>query len=63
MALLFAFAFARPDLTLAMMSYAYLLSAFVEMIVLRLRHRGSEPAPATALPTLPAQDLSDADRL
>jgi CDP-diacylglycerol--serine O-phosphatidyltransferase len=62
-ALLFAFVFAHPPRTLVTISYAYLLSAFVEMIVLRLRHRGTEPAPATHIPTLPARDLSDADRL
>ena len=62
-ALLFAFVFAHPALTLVTISYTYLLSAFVEMIVHRVRHRGHEPAAATQINSLPAQDLSDADRL
>jgi CDP-diacylglycerol--serine O-phosphatidyltransferase len=59
-ALLFAFVFAHPALTLVTISYTYLLSAFVEMLVHRLRQRGHEPAAATHLP---AQDLSEADQL
>src|SRR3954451_3460714 len=39
-ALLFSFIFAHPALTLVTMSHAYLLSAFIEMIVHRVRHRG-----------------------
>jgi CDP-diacylglycerol--serine O-phosphatidyltransferase len=60
-ALLFAFVFAHPAFTLVTISYAYLLSAFVEMIVHRIRHRGHEPAPATQIPALPAHDMSDAE--
>ena len=56
-ALLFAFVFAHPALTLVTISYAYLLSAFVEMIVTRFRRR-HEPAqlPAHATPA-PAADV------
>jgi CDP-diacylglycerol--serine O-phosphatidyltransferase len=46
-ALLFAFVFAHPALTLVTLSYAYLLSAFIEMIVTRVRHRGHEPESAS----------------
>jgi CDP-diacylglycerol---serine O-phosphatidyltransferase len=52
-ALLFAFIFARPASALLTISYAYLLSAFVEMIVQRARHRGHDAAPAAAAPVLP----------
>ena len=57
-ALLFAFVFAHPALTLVTISYAYLLSAFVEMIVTRIRQRGHAPVhiPAQAAPP---QDLPD----
>jgi CDP-diacylglycerol--serine O-phosphatidyltransferase len=55
-ALLFAFIFAHPPLTLVTISYAYLLSAFVEMIVTRVRHR-HEPAPILASSPLTPTDL------
>ena len=48
--LFFAFIFAHPPLTLVTISYAYMLSAFVEMIVHRVRHRGHAPAQAPAQP-------------
>jgi CDP-diacylglycerol---serine O-phosphatidyltransferase len=38
-ALFFAFVFAHPALTLVTASYVYLVSAFVEMVVHRFRHR------------------------
>jgi CDP-diacylglycerol--serine O-phosphatidyltransferase len=44
LALLFAFLFAHPALALVVISYAYLLSAFIEMIVHRVRRREHEPA-------------------
>jgi CDP-diacylglycerol--serine O-phosphatidyltransferase len=44
-ALFFAFIFAHPAATLVVISYAYLLSAFIEMIVNRVRRREHEPAP------------------
>ena len=43
-ALLFALVFAHPALTLVALSYTYLLSAFVEIVVTRLRHRPPQPA-------------------
>jgi len=51
-ALFFAFIFAHPALTLVVISYAYLLSAFVEMIVHRVRHRDHETSqvPAPVIP-------------
>jgi CDP-diacylglycerol--serine O-phosphatidyltransferase len=52
-ALLFSFVFAHPALTLVTMSYTYLLAAFVELIVHRLRHRGHEPAAAGQISALP----------
>jgi CDP-diacylglycerol--serine O-phosphatidyltransferase len=60
-ALLFAFVFAHPALTLVTISYAYLLSAFVEMIVHRVRHRDHEPAAADHIPPLSTHDMSDAE--
>jgi CDP-diacylglycerol--serine O-phosphatidyltransferase len=56
-ALLFAFVFAHPPLTLVTISYSYLLWAFIEMIVQRIRHRGHEPAEATFPASLSQQDL------
>jgi hypothetical protein len=44
-ALFFAFIFAHPAATLVVISYAYLLSAFIEMIVHRVRRRDHESAP------------------
>jgi CDP-diacylglycerol---serine O-phosphatidyltransferase len=44
-ALFFAFIFAHPARTLLVISYAYLLSAFIEMIVHRVRRRDHESAP------------------
>ena len=49
-ALFFAFVFAHPALTLVTISYAYLLSAFVELIVQRVRHRGHASAQAPPQP-------------
>ena len=43
-ALFFAFIFAHPALTLVVISYTYLLSAFIEMIVHRVRRREHDPA-------------------
>jgi CDP-diacylglycerol--serine O-phosphatidyltransferase len=57
-ALLFAFVFAHPALMLVTLSYAYLLSAFVELIVQRIRHRGHEPAEISSTSSLPGSDLS-----
>jgi CDP-diacylglycerol---serine O-phosphatidyltransferase len=54
-ALFFAFVFAHPALTLVTASYAYLVSAFVEMIVHRFRHR-HEPAEG-ATPATPQSEL------
>jgi CDP-diacylglycerol--serine O-phosphatidyltransferase len=54
-ALLFAFVFAHPALTLVVISYAYLLSAFIEIIVHRVRQRGHDAASVTP-PELPAAD-------
>ena len=53
-ALLLAFVFAHPALALVTMSYGYMLSAFVEMIVSRVRHRGHRP-PMLGSGTPPAQ--------
>jgi CDP-diacylglycerol---serine O-phosphatidyltransferase len=50
-ALFIAFLFAHPALTLVTVAYGYLLSAFVEMIVMRVRHRGPEPAHIAASQT------------
>jgi CDP-diacylglycerol--serine O-phosphatidyltransferase len=44
-ALMFAFLFAHPAGALVVVSYAYLLSAFIELIVHRIRRRDHEPAP------------------
>jgi phosphatidylserine synthase len=57
-ALLFALVFAHPPLALVVISYAYLLSAFIETIVQRVRHRGHEPAHVSGLQ---AGELSDAE--
>jgi CDP-diacylglycerol--serine O-phosphatidyltransferase len=43
--LLIAFVFAHPALALVTLSYSYLLSAFVEMLVGRFRHRGGDYKP------------------
>lgn len=56
-ALLFALVFAHPALTLVALSYTYLLSAFIEMAVTRLRHRQPQPAHVPALTTVPPQEL------
>jgi CDP-diacylglycerol---serine O-phosphatidyltransferase len=56
-ALLFAFVFAHPALALVTISYTYLLSAFIEMIVHRIRHRGHEPAQDSFPASLPTQEL------
>ena len=42
----FAAVFAHPAVVLVVVSYAYLVSAFVEIVVTRIRHRGGEPVPA-----------------
>jgi CDP-diacylglycerol--serine O-phosphatidyltransferase len=44
-ALLIAFVSAHPALALVTLSYGYMLSAFIELVTLRVRHR-SEPLPA-----------------
>jgi len=51
-ALFFAFIFAHPALTLVVISYAYLLSAFIEMIVHRVRRREHDTShiPSPVLP-------------
>jgi CDP-diacylglycerol---serine O-phosphatidyltransferase len=54
-AAVFAAVFAHPPIVLVVISYVYLLSAFAEMIVTRLRHRGAEPAPAGVPVEEPAQ--------
>jgi CDP-diacylglycerol---serine O-phosphatidyltransferase len=56
-ALLFAFVFIHPAFALVTLSYAYLLSAFVEMIVNRIRHRGHEPVQPSFAASLPPQEL------
>jgi CDP-diacylglycerol---serine O-phosphatidyltransferase len=56
-ALLFAFVFIHPAFALVTLSYAYLLSAFVEMIVNRIRHRGHEPIQPSFSASLPPQEL------
>src|SRR4029077_9445959 len=43
-ALFFAFIFAHPALTLVIIAYSYLLSAFVELIVSRVRRREHDTA-------------------
>jgi CDP-diacylglycerol--serine O-phosphatidyltransferase len=48
LAVLIAFISAHPSLALVTLSYGYLLSAFVGMIVFRIRHHGQEPAHAPA---------------
>ena len=45
-AFVIAAVFAHPAMVLVMVSYAYLVSAFVEIIVSRIRHRGSDAVPA-----------------
>lgn len=49
-ALLFALAFGHPALTLVALAYMYLLSAFVELIVTRVRHRHEPPQAPAASP-------------
>jgi hypothetical protein len=44
-ALLIAFVSAHPALALVTLSYGYMLSAFIELVTLRIRHR-NEPLPA-----------------
>jgi CDP-diacylglycerol--serine O-phosphatidyltransferase len=56
-ALLFAFVVIQPAFALVTLSYTYLLSAFVEMIVNRIRHRGHEPAQPSLAASLPPQEL------
>lgn len=46
-ALLIAFVFAHPALALVTLSYGYLLSAFIEMIVGKVRHRGDQKLPTS----------------
>jgi CDP-diacylglycerol---serine O-phosphatidyltransferase len=53
-ALFFAFVFAHPAAALVTISYAYLLSAFVELIVTRIRHRGHDPAQVPSTSSTPA---------
>jgi CDP-diacylglycerol--serine O-phosphatidyltransferase len=47
-AMLIALISAHPALALVTLSYGYLLSAFIEMIWSKIRHRDHEPAHATA---------------
>ena len=49
-ALFIAFLFAHPAATLVTVAYAYLLSAFIEMVVTRIRHRHGPPPVATLAP-------------
>jgi CDP-diacylglycerol--serine O-phosphatidyltransferase len=52
--LLIAFVVAHPALALVTMSYGYLLSAFIEMIVARVRHRREQKELTPAPQELPA---------
>jgi CDP-diacylglycerol--serine O-phosphatidyltransferase len=62
-ALFFAFIFAHPALTLVVISYTYLLSAFVEMIVHRVRRRDHDAAAAVPqIPPVGAPNLPDVER-
>ena len=61
-ALFFAFIFAHPALTLVVISYTYLLSAFVEMIVHRVRRRDHDTAAVPQIPPVRAPNLPDAER-
>ena len=59
-ALLIALISAHPALALVTLSYGYLLSAFIEMIVWRVRHRGEhESSPAAGPPATLPQELPD----
>jgi CDP-diacylglycerol---serine O-phosphatidyltransferase len=49
--------FAHPPVVLAIVSYAYLMSAFVELIVGRLRHRGGQPLPVAGEPEAPLSQV------
>jgi CDP-diacylglycerol--serine O-phosphatidyltransferase len=60
-ALLFAFVFAHPALTLVIISYSYLLSAFIEMIVHRVRRRDQDAAVAPHISALPAPHVPDGE--
>ena len=60
-ALLFAFVFAHPALTLVTISYAYLISPLIELIAHRLRHRGRQTAAPAHVGPLTPQDLTDPD--
>ena len=51
-ALLFALIFAHPAFTLVALAYTYLVSAFIEIIVTRVRHRHPQPAQLAAAPSL-----------
>jgi CDP-diacylglycerol--serine O-phosphatidyltransferase len=51
-ALLIAVVSAHPALALVALSYGYMLSAFIEMIALRVRHPKVEPAHAPNLYTI-----------
>jgi phosphatidylserine synthase len=48
LAAVFAAVCEHPAMVLVVVSYAYLLSAFVEIVVGRVRHRGVEPVPSPA---------------
>jgi len=48
LALVIAFVSAHPALALVTLSYGYMLSAFIELAVLKIRHR-NEPLPAAAV--------------
>jgi CDP-diacylglycerol--serine O-phosphatidyltransferase len=58
-ALLIALIFAHPALALVTLSYGYMLSAFIEMAVSRVRRGQRQPVPGSAAPQLPLsqQDL------
>jgi len=54
--------FAHPALTLVVISYTYLLSAFVEMIVHRVRRRDHDTAAVPQIPPVRAPNLPDVER-
>jgi CDP-diacylglycerol---serine O-phosphatidyltransferase len=59
LAAVFAAVFAHPPMVLVVISYAYLLSAFGETIVTRVRHRGTEAPPAGGQVEQPVQSSDE----